>query len=216
MQGGAAAMKVGGGGGRCEEAPTPKKVAEPGWLSQTWNRLTGGQPKRILVVGPPGAGKTKFLYESKVAKETPTRIVLPDGPTIEFFVSGKGKGSVFTCLDLPYTEAARPKVLPYMSKVVGIVFVVDAQNMEPAAREILHGLLGDELLRGVPLLVLANKTDEPSTRKQAEANVSAVLGIDEVQGRSCKLFGTCCIPFDTRNYEALEWLNNELQKAAGR
>ena len=87
-----------------------------------------------------------------------------------------------------------------------------------ARARLLLGLLGgaDELLRGVPLLVLANKTDEPSTRKQAEANVSAVLGIDEVQGRSCKLFGTCCIPFDTRNYEALEWLNNELQKEAGR
>lgn len=203
---GDAGMKMGAGGGRHEAAPTPKQVQEPGWLLQAWNRLTGQQPNRILVVGPRGAGKTKFLYGLKVAAEPPTRIVMPDGPSIEFFVANKRRDMVFTCWDLPHAETARPKLLPYLSKVVGLIFMVDATNVEPAAREELHGLLGEELLRGVPLLVLANKMDEQSYRPEAEAEVASALGLSEVRGRSYKLFGTCCVPFDSVNYEALDWL----------
>ena len=54
-------------------------------FSNLWNRLAGGgQPRKILMVGLDGAGKTTILYKLKLGE------VISTIPTI-------GKGCVYCC-----------------------------------------------------------------------------------------------------------------------
>lgn len=59
----------------------------------------------------------------------------------------------------------------YTSGVAAILFLVDSADRDalPVAKEELHNVMGDEGAKGIPLLVLANKSD-----------VEGKMGVDEV------------------------------------
>ncbi|KAG7280557.1 hypothetical protein CRUP_028283 [Coryphaenoides rupestris] len=92
----------------------------------------------------------------------------------------------------------------------GLIFVVDSndpERMKEAATE-LHQMLEEDELRGVALLVLANKQDLPRAMSVSDVTEALVLsGLSNtfsVQG--------CCAVSGTGLVEGLDWLSTQVQK----
>ena len=86
-----------------------------------------------------------------------------------------------------------------------IIFVVDAADRPalPVAREELHELLGKGSVRGIPLLVLGNKSDVEG--KMGVDEIIGGLGLGEVGGREVSCYGVSAR--EETNLEAvLQWL----------
>mmetsp|Transcript_29324 Transcript_29324/g.80549 ORF Transcript_29324/g.80549 Transcript_29324/m.80549 type:complete len:252 (+) Transcript_29324:58-813(+) len=107
----------------------------------------------------------------------------------------------------------------YFAKTKGLVFVVDgspaslsSSRMEAAARELHHLLVNHPELRGVPLLLLANKSDVPGA--MSPAKLTDYLGLhlyDQnpwfVQSCSAKTGNLGGV------YRGLEWLSQQITPA---
>jgi ADP-ribosylation factor-like protein 8 len=93
----------------------------------------------------------------------------------------------------------------YCRGVNAIVFIVDIADIAllPMAREELHALMGQRSLRGIPLLVLGNKSDLP-TRLTVDDLID-VLGLGDISHRE-----VCCYGISAKeeyNLEAvIQWL----------
>eukprot|EP00949_MAST-11_sp_MAST-11-sp1_P001912 g1912.t1 len=116
-----------------------------------------------------------MLKEDRVKVSEPTL-----HPNSEELIIGKVK---FRTFDLGGHQAARQLWRDYFSTVDGIVYIVDALDRErfPEAKKELDGLLTDDSLSKVPILVLGNKIDVPSAA--SEVDLRANLGLHETYGK---------------------------------
>eukprot|EP00656_Telonema_subtile_P043974 TRINITY_DN5027_c0_g1_i1.p1 TRINITY_DN5027_c0_g1~~TRINITY_DN5027_c0_g1_i1.p1 ORF type:complete len:231 (-),score=35.89 TRINITY_DN5027_c0_g1_i1:264-956(-) len=153
---------------------------------------------RVCFLGLDAAGKTTTLYKLQLGE------VVTTIPTIGFNVetveySGKHVDYTFTVWDVGGKDKIRPLWRHYYQSTEVLVFMVDANDHErmPQCAEELHLILDENELRGVPLLVWANKQDLPNACAPHE--VSSALGLHErvvtewsEQGRIAFLLGTQC------------------------
>ncbi|CAK6441944.1 unnamed protein product [Pipistrellus nathusii] len=114
---------------------------------------------QILLLGLDSAGKSTVLYKLKLAKDIVTM------PTVGFNVEmlELGKSLSFTVWDVGGQETMRTLWDWYCERADGLVYVVDSadrQRLEDARREFEH-ILGNEHIRHVPVVLLANKQDKP-------------------------------------------------------
>ena len=79
----------------------------------------------------------------------------------------------------------------------------DASGCDYAAKQALHTMLADELLQGVPLLVLANKQDLPNALSVDE--VEDRLALNEIHDRDWKIIGSVAVT-GKGLYEGLDWI----------
>ncbi|KAM4623090.1 uncharacterized protein O3C94_020793 [Discoglossus pictus] len=169
-----------------------------------------GTKARILMLGLDAAGKTTVLYKLKL-NETVTTI-----PTIGFNVETVQPlpNVSFTVWDVAGQGRIRGLWKHYYANTDGLVFVVDSADWErfPEARAELESILKDDEMRGVPVLVMANKQDLPDARQPTE--VTEEMGLKKVQGHQWHVQG-CCATTGDGLVEGLETLTNlvkEFQK----
>ena len=171
------------------------------WLSQLKKLYDsfGQMDARILMVGLDAAGKTTILYKLKLNEQVTTI------PTIGFNlekVSPK-KGISFTMWDVGGQDKIRKLWHHYFNGVEGIIFVVDSTDCDrfQEARDELEWILNADLLKGVPLVVLANKQDLP--RACSVTEVTEALRMTSVKGREWFIQGSSAISGDGL-YEGLD------------
>jgi len=116
-------------------------------------------------------------------------------PTIGFSVEEiKHKNATIAFWELGGTEACRKHWPNYCKDKDLLFYVVDVQDRERfgLARQLLHDIvLSSEGLKGVPLMVLANKQDLPGAL-DAAATV-AELGLDAVHDRPWQVLPSCLV-----------------------
>ncbi|XP_045181517.2 ADP-ribosylation factor 1-like [Mercenaria mercenaria] len=139
-----------------------------------------GRETRILMLGLDNAGKTTVLYKIKL-NETMTTI-----PTIGFNVENLTpvKGVTFTVWDVGGQDRIRALWRHYFNSTEGIVYVVDSSDMEriEEAREELFNVLESEELKGVPIVVFANKQDMLDAMSASE--IAQHLYLNMLTGRN--------------------------------
>mmetsp|Transcript_2188 Transcript_2188/g.2446 ORF Transcript_2188/g.2446 Transcript_2188/m.2446 type:complete len:121 (+) Transcript_2188:138-500(+) len=94
----------------------------------------------------------------------------------------------------------------YYNGVNAIIFVVDSADthrVKEAAME-LNGILKDDELRGVPVLVYANKQDIPGAMRLHK--VADILDLNVQKGREWHIQASSAARGEGL-YEGLEWLN---------
>ncbi|XP_026023192.1 ADP-ribosylation factor 4-like [Astatotilapia calliptera] len=181
-------------------------------ISHIFSRLFSKHPVRILMVGLDAAGKTTLLYKLKLG-EVGTTI-----PTIGFNVETvEYKNISFTVWDVGGQTIIRPLWRHYYVNTQGLIFVVDSNDPEriKEASEELHThcftvllQLQEDELKGVAVLVFANKQDLP--RAMSVSDIIEALSLKGVSQPwsvqpSCAVSGTGLV-------EGLDWLSNEILK----
>ncbi|XP_042339374.1 ADP-ribosylation factor-like, partial [Plectropomus leopardus] len=93
--------------------------------------------------------------------------VMETSPTIGFNVGtlDLDKKTSLTVWDVGGQKNMRVNWRYYLDDCKALVFVVDSSDRSrlPEAQKVLKKILNDEKLRGVPLMVLANKKDLPNS-----------------------------------------------------
>jgi ADP-ribosylation factor protein 1 len=125
----------------------------------------GAEPSRIILIGLDAAGKTTFLYQARQMHSSifPSNIETTI-PTIGFNVETLTSRNVdVKCWDIGGCDKIRPLWRHYTMDASALVLFVDSNDKErlPDAKNELDTFMNDETLRGVPLLVVANKQDLP-------------------------------------------------------
>ncbi|XP_013874615.1 ADP-ribosylation factor 2 [Austrofundulus limnaeus] len=172
-------------------------------ISQLFSRFTSKTPVRILMVGLDAAGKTTLLYRLKLAE------VVTTIPTIGFNVETVDyKNISFTVWDVGGQTIIRPLWRHYYTNTQGLIFVVDSNDPERIkdAADELHMMLEEHELRGVSVLVFANKQDLP--RAMSASDITEALGLSRVQQpwfvqASCAVSGSGLV-------EGLDWLSDQI------
>ncbi|XP_026566539.1 ADP-ribosylation factor-like [Pseudonaja textilis] len=148
-----------------------------------------GVEARILLLGLDAAGKTTLLYKLKSNEETSTI------PTMGFNVETVQSFNevTFTMWDIGGQEHIRALWKHYHTNTDGLIFLVDSMDYHrfEEARLELESLLEADDLRGVPLMLLANKQDLPEARPSME--VAERMGVDKITGRKWRIHGCSAV-----------------------
>ncbi|XP_029027689.1 ADP-ribosylation factor-like protein 14 [Betta splendens] len=113
---------------------------------------------QVLILGLDGSGKSTLLYKLKYNESVVT--VPTVGFNVEMLETDRSSPSL-TVWDVGGQKRMRPHWKHYYADAAGLVFVVDSgdQTRLEETRKELHRVLRCESLRGVPVVVLANKQD---------------------------------------------------------
>ncbi|CAH2302225.1 ADP-ribosylation factor-like [Pelobates cultripes] len=166
-----------------------------------------GTEAHILLVGLDAAGKTTVLFRMKLNRAVCTI------PTIGFNMETIEpiRNESFTVWDVGGHELIRPLWRQYSQNRHGLIFVVDSADSErfPEAKSELEAILETDDMRGVPLLVMANKQDLPGARKTLD--VAEALGLMKIQGHQWHIQG-CCAATGDGLVEGLEIFTNMVKQ----
>jgi small GTP-binding protein len=181
-----------------------------GWISSIANWISGKREVRVLILGLDSAGKTtilKFLsLGTPVTTTTPTVAF-----TLETVEVGKLRLQIW---DLGGQRDLRPFWRLYYRKTDGVVFVIDSADrdrMELCKQELI-ALLGEDELRDVPLVIMANKQDLDGTMDAKE--VHQRLGLSAIKDRKWNIFATSGIQ-GAGVAETFNWLSEQLETVHG-
>ncbi|RMZ84557.1 hypothetical protein DV737_g1209, partial [Chaetothyriales sp. CBS 132003] len=171
------------------------------WLWDWLLRRFWATEMDVTIIGLQNAGKTCLLRVLAGGEFT-----IESAPTVAFNKREVKKGHVsITCWDLGGQPQFRSMWERYCRDVNAIIFVVDAADHDaiPVAKEELHALLSKPELAGIPLLVLANKSDLPS--KLSVDEVIDGLSLRRIVHREISCYGVSAK--EETNLEAvLQWL----------
>ncbi len=165
-----------------------------GWLSSLKGLLEslGKSEARILMLGLDSAGKTTILYKLKL-NETVSSI-----PTIGFNVETVSpvKNVTFTVWDVGGQDKIRPLWKHYFHNTEGLVYVVDSADKERynEAKDELFWILDSDEMKGVPVVILANKQDLPNACPTSD--LASKLGLPQVRTHQWFIQGTCAVTGD--------------------
>ncbi len=182
------------------------------FFGRMFNSPTGTKPPvstdenlRFMMVGLDAAGKTTILYQLGLGLGS----VVTDIPTTGFHVmTVEYKNMTFVAWHLGGADKCTPLLRHYCRNASAIIFVVDSNDrdrMSEASRA-LAGFLRDcgEVLRGCPLLVLANKQDLPNA--MPAALIAEALSLDNLAGNRAWQVQPCCAPIGEGLSEGLDRL----------
>jgi len=162
--------------------------------------------RRIIMVGLDAAGKSTILYKINLGE------VLTTIPTIGFNVETvQYKSLNMQIWDVGGQHKLRPLWRHYYQNTDAMIYVVDSadrERVEESKEELVHAL-ADDALRGIPLLVFANKNDLPNAQSSKE--VAKSLGLDTLRGRKWQVQSSCSITGEGL-YEGMDWLSAQLKE----
>ena len=120
------------------------------------------------------------------------------------------KNLKFQVWDLGGQTGLRPYWRCYYQDTNAVIFVVDSADREriEIAKQELELMLQEEELKGVPVLVLANKQDLPNALNDHE--ICNGLGLTSIKNRPWSLFKISAMN-GTGLQEAFEWLVDTLK-----
>ena len=166
-------------------------------------------PMRILLLGLDNAGKTSILYKLKL-KENVLTI-----PTIGFNVETVHpvEGVTFTVWDIGGQHKIRPLWRHYYQNTDGLAYVIDSSDFDriSEAAEELHSIVEDELMHGVPIVVIANKQDLPNAVSCSE--LIKRLELDKLRNTRNKWFiQSACATSGEGIYESMHKLSDMINE----
>ncbi|XP_061181637.1 uncharacterized protein LOC133190170 [Saccostrea echinata] len=171
-------------------------------LTTLFESFSSGSPARIVMLGLDAAGKTTILYKIKLNENVCTI------PTIGFNVETVSpvKGVSFTVWDIGGQDKIRPLWKYYFQNTEGLVYVVDSNDRERIAesREELFGILQYDEMRGVPVMIIANKQDLPNALNTSQ--VAEMMCLHKITSRKWFIQSACATTGEGI-YEAMQELS---------
>ena len=172
-------------------------------LSHAKLRLVSSQPElhligsptrkqRILMLGLDGAGKSTLFQRIRDTKKG-THAEAPLEPSIAYNVTSLDiDGRACTLWDVSGSPLTRDLWKHYFSGTDCLVWVVDSSNLcrLQESRTLLQKIVTHRALRGVPVVVVANKQDLPTARNKFETEELLQLDLVRQEGHFVKVVTT--------------------------
>ena len=172
-------------------------------LSHAKLRLVSSQPElhligsparkqRILMLGLDGAGKSTLFQRIRDTKKG-THAEAPLKPSIAYNVTSLDiDGRACTLWDVSGSPLTRDLWKHYFSGTDCLVWVVDSSNLcrLQESRTLLQKIVTHRALRGVPVVVVANKQDLPTARNKFETEELLQLDLVRQEGHFVKVVTT--------------------------
>lgn len=162
--------------------------------------------QKITIVGLDSAGKTTILYQLHKGQHIDTE------PTLGFNVEVvEHNGVRMTMWDLGGQAKIRSCWKKYFLQANAVIFVIDsadASRFDEAKTE-LTNMLTNMDLRDIPLLVYANKQDNPLAKNATE--IGKMLNLDGEDIKRVKYIQTANGKTGEGLKEGLNWLTQELK-----
>ncbi|XP_072255155.1 uncharacterized protein [Pyxicephalus adspersus] len=162
---------------------------------------------RVLLLGLYSSGKTTTLYQLKLREKVTT--ISTVGFNVETLEPINGVS--FTVWDISLNSQTWPFYKHYFANTQGMIFVVDCKDAEKHtdAKQLLHMILGETDMEGVPFIIIANKQDLQDTKKPSDLALD--LELDKWTGHAWEIFGCSAISGDGLQ-EALNSLSVMIKK----
>ncbi|NXO61377.1 ARL11 protein, partial [Phainopepla nitens] len=139
-------------------------------ISKGWRK----RDARVIMLGLDFAGKSTLLYKLKSGQAVETC------PTVGFNVEPLETpcGISFTLWDVGGQDSLRASWPNYLEDISSLIFVLDSTDTARLAEAVaaLEEALSHPGMAGVPVLLLANKQDEPGALAPAELGDRLRLG----------------------------------------
>jgi small GTP-binding protein len=105
-------------------------------------------------------------------------------------------GITFTVWDIGGQDKIRPLYRHYFDKTDGLLFVVDSSDQErlKEARDELFGIITNESMSTVPVVIIANKSDLPTAIKPSE--LIQQLSLHSIARRRWYIQSACALTGD--------------------
>ncbi|XP_019716342.1 ADP-ribosylation factor-like protein 11 [Hippocampus comes] len=136
--------------------------------------IQSSKRSQVILMGLDSAGKTTLLTRLLTGQ-----VMMDTSPTVGFNVGSfdVDKRTSLTVWDVGGQKSMRPNWRFYLDECKALVFMVDSSDPSrmPEAQKALKKVLSEERLRDIPLMVLANKVDQPGAMTVQE--ISNQLGL---------------------------------------
>ncbi|XP_077328954.1 uncharacterized protein LOC143963257 [Lithobates pipiens] len=162
---------------------------------------------RVLLLGLDHSGKTTTLYQLKLKEKVAT--ISTAGFNVETLDPINGVS--FTVWDVSLNPETWPFYKHYFANTQGMMFVVDCKDRERQtdAKQLLHTILGESDMEGVPFIILANKQDLQDTKQPSD--LALELELDKWTGHAWEILGCSAMSGDGLQ-EALSTLSAMIKK----
>ncbi|CAD7090375.1 unnamed protein product [Hermetia illucens] len=161
---------------------------------------------RILLLGLDNAGKTTLLKQ--LASEEVTQVT----PTAGFNIkSVAAEGVKLNVWDIGGQSKIRPYWKNYFDNTDVLIYVIDCTDhtrLSETGNELME-ILEDERLKGVPLLVFANKQDVASAMSASQ--VAENIGLINLEGRTWQI-QACTAINGTGVKEGMDWVCQNIKR----
>ncbi len=168
-------------------------------ISKQLDRFFYQMERKVLFLGLDFAGKTTILYRLKLG------IMIQCNQTISLNTENIEYNNIkFTFYDFGLVKPLWKQVI---KNTQGIIFVVDSSDLDRVhkAREELQRILDEKELKGVVLLVFANKQD---MEVMSVEEINQKLSLYKIKDREWFVKGTSALN-GKGIYEGLKWLSEK-------
>ncbi|CAG0890133.1 unnamed protein product [Cyprideis torosa] len=164
----------------------------------------------VLILGLDNAGKTTYLEQlkAKFLKKYralhPTKVTTTVGLNI---AKVDVHGLRYNFWDLGGQEELQSLWDKYYSESHGIIYVIDASDRSrfEESKTSFDKMISNVHLRGVPLLILANKQDIPECMGVREVKPVFMDAVEHIGARDCMVMPVCALNGDGVE-EGFHWL----------
>jgi len=155
----------------------------------------------VVFLGLDGSGKTSIL--ARLSGDDPRTVL----PTLGFNIRAFSleNAPLLKVWDQGGTPSMRRYWPAYYAKAHAIAFVIDSSDHRRLGEcsRVMQEVLDDDLLLGVPLLVLANKQDVPNAIPSGE--IEELMHLGSIRDRAWRCIA-CSALRDKGLYDGLRWL----------
>ncbi|XP_071827344.1 ADP-ribosylation factor-like protein 3 [Apostichopus japonicus] len=143
-------------------------------IAKRQRMLREAPEKRVLVLGLDGAGKSSLLQHMN-SGDSASALQPTNGFSV---ISIQNEGVALNIWEVGGAEGVRSYWENFLQGTELLIFVVDSidEDRFTVAKEELTKLLADQRLKGVPLVVVANKQDQAGAKQGSE--ICKALGVE--------------------------------------
>lgn len=185
-------------------------------LSGYWKYFFQKEEYNVLILGLDNAGKSTYLEQSKTKFNSKyqgmnlSKITATVGLNIGKIDIGRVRLNFW---DLGGQEELQSLWDKYYAESHAVIYIIDSSDTDriDESKDAFDKMIVNDMLKGVPLLILANKQDLEGCMRASEVKKVFNSSAQLIGDRECKFLGTSALKGDGV-HEGIEWIKEGIKR----